>query len=158
MERYSAALDTVIEERRGRIVHDFRLRSAAGPYAWYRLKARPVIGTDGEVIRIVGTISDVTEIKTAEERLLHDAVHDSLTGLPNRELLHDRLDAALALASQDPRLKPAVIVIDIDRFKAINDAIGLSAGDSILLTLSRRLGRLLRPQDTLARWRGTSSP
>ena len=154
VERYSAALDTVIEERRGRIVHDFRLRSAAGPYAWYRLKARPVIGTDGEVIRIVGTISDVTELKTAEERLLHDAVHDSLTGLPNRELLHDRLDAALALASQDPRLRPAVIVLDIDRFKAINDAIGLSAGDSILLTLSRRLGRLLRPQDTLARVAG----
>lgn len=151
VERYSAALDTVIEERRGRIVHDFRLRSADGPYAWYRLKARPVIGTDGEVIRIVGTIADVTESKTAEERLLHDAVHDSLTGLPNRELFHDRLEAALALASQDPRLKPAVIALDIDRFKTINDAIGLSAGDSILLTLSRRLGRLLRPQDTLAR-------
>lgn len=154
VERYSAALDTVIEERRGRITHDFRLRSADGPYAWYRLKARPVIGTDGEVIRIVGTISDVTEAKTAEERLLHDAVHDSLTGLPNRELFHDRLEAALAMASQDPRLKPAVIALDIDRFKAINDAIGLSAGDSILLTLSRRLGRLLRPQDTLARVAG----
>nr|WP_232627926.1 sensor domain-containing phosphodiesterase [Methylobacterium sp. Leaf118] len=154
VERYSAALDTVIEERRGRIVHDFRLRSAAGPYAWYRLKARPVIGTDGEVIRIVGTISDVTELKTAEERLLHDAVHDSLTGLPNRELFRDRLDAGLAMAGQDPRLRPAVIVLDIDRFKTINDAIGLSAGDSILLTLSRRLGRLLRPQDTLARVAG----
>ena len=154
VERYSAALDTVIEERRGRILHDFRLRSASGAYYWYRLKARPVIGTDGEVVRIVGTIADITETKTAEERLLHDAVHDSLTGLPNRELFNDRLDAALALAGQDPRLKPAVIVLDIDRFKAINDAIGLSAGDSILLTLSRRLGRLLRPQDTLARVAG----
>ncbi|GEO98689.1 EAL domain-containing protein [Methylobacterium haplocladii] len=154
VERYSAALDTVIEERRGRILHDFRLRSSAGPYYWYRLKARPVIGTDGEVVRIVGTIADVTESKTAEERLLHDAVHDSLTGLPNRELFYDRLDAALALAGQDQRLKPAVIVLDIDRFKAINDAVGLSAGDSILLTLSRRLGRLLRPQDTLSRVAG----
>ena len=154
VERYSAALDTVIEERRGRIVHDFRLRSAAGPYYWYRLKGRPVIGSDGEVIRIVGTISDVTELKTAEERLLHDAVHDSLTGLPNRELFHDRLDSALAMAGGDPRLKPTVIVLDLDRFKAVNDAIGLSAGDSILLTLSRRLGRLLRPQDTLARVAG----
>lgn len=154
VERYSAALDTVIEERRGRIVHDFRLRSASGTYFWYRLKARPVIGSDGEVIRVVGTIADVTEVKTAEERLLHDAVHDSLTGLPNRELFGDRLDAALAFASQDARLKPTVIVLDIDRFKGINDAIGLSAGDSILLTLSRRLGRLLRPQDTLARVAG----
>jgi diguanylate cyclase (GGDEF)-like protein len=93
-------------------------------------------------------------VKTAEERLLHDAVHDSLTGLPNRELFYDRLDAALAFASQDARLRPTTIVLDIDRFKAINDAIGLSAGDSILLTLSRRLGRLLRPQDTLARVAG----
>ncbi|WP_375454734.1 EAL domain-containing protein [uncultured Methylobacterium sp.] len=152
--RYAAALDTVIEERRGRIVHDFRLRTSGGAYYWYRLKARPVIGSDGEVIRIVGTIADVTEVKTAEERLLHDAVHDSLTGLPNRELFGDRLDAAIAFASQDPRLKPTVIVLDIDRFKGINDAIGLSAGDSILLTLSRRLGRLLRPQDTLARVAG----
>ena len=154
VDRYSAALDTVIEERRGRIVHDFRLRSTVGPYYWYRLKARPVIGSDGEVIRVVGTISDVTEVKTAEERLLHDAVHDSLTGLPNRELFYDRLDAALAFASQDLRLKPTTIVLDIDRFKAINEAIGLSAGDSILLTLSRRLGRLLRPQDTLSRVAG----
>ncbi|MGU3542434.1 EAL domain-containing protein [Methylobacterium sp. A52T] len=154
VERYSAALDTVIEERRGRIVHDFRLRSEAGTFFWYRLKARPVIGADGEVIRVVGTIADVTEIKTAEERLLHDAVHDSLTGLPNRELFGDRLDAALAFAGQDQRLKPTVIVLDVDRFKGINDAIGLSAGDSILLTLSRRLGRLLRPQDTLARVAG----
>ncbi|GJE61835.1 EAL domain-containing protein [Methylobacterium trifolii] len=154
VDRYSAALDTVIEERRGRIIHDFRLRSMGGAYFWYRLKARPVIGSDGEVIRVVGTIADVTESKTAEERLLHDAVHDSLTGLPNRELFGDRLDAAIAFASQDARLKPTVIVLDIDRFKGINDAIGLSAGDSILLTLSRRLGRLLRPQDTLARVAG----
>ena len=113
-----------------------------------------MIGPDGEVIRIVGTISDVTEVKTAEERLLYDAIHDSLTGLPNRELFNDRLDAALAFASQDTRLKPTTILLDVDRFKAINDAIGLSAGDSILLTLSRRLGRLLRPQDTLARIAG----
>ncbi len=154
VERYSAALDTVIEERRGRISQDFRLRSAAGPYYWFRLKARPVIGTDGEVVRIVGTIADVTEAKIAEERLLHDAVHDNLTGLPNRELFNDRLDSGLALASQDPRLKPTLFVIDIDRFKQVNDAIGLSAGDSILLTLSRRLNRLLRPQDTLARVAG----
>jgi diguanylate cyclase (GGDEF)-like protein len=113
-----------------------------------------VVGTDGEVIRIVGTLSDVTEAKTAEERLLHDAVHDNLTGLPNRELFYDRLDAALTFASQDPNIRPTVLVLDLDRFKNVNEAIGLSAGDSILLTLSRRLGRLLRPQDTVARIAG----
>ena len=153
-DRYRTALDAVIEERRGRVVQDFRLRSASGPYHWFRLKARPVVGTDGEVIRIVGTIGDVTESKTAEERLLHDAVHDNLTGLPNRELFNDRLDAALTLGAHDEGIRPTVLVVDIDRFKQVNDSVGLSAGDSILLTLSRRLGRLLKPQDTLARIAG----
>ena len=57
------------------------------------MKARPVVGSDGEVVRVVGTLGDVTEMKTAEERILHDAVHDNLTGLPNRRLFLDRLDA-----------------------------------------------------------------
>ena len=110
-----------------------------------------MIGSDGEVIRIVGTLADVTDAKTAEERLLHDAVHDNLTGLPNRQLFYDRLEAALTFASQDDGVRPTVLVIDIDRFKQVNETVGYSAGDSILLTLSRRLGRLLKPQDTLAR-------
>jgi diguanylate cyclase (GGDEF)-like protein len=99
-------------------------------------------------------MADVTEMKTAEERLLHDAVHDNLTGLPNRQLFLDRLDAALGFAANDPSIRPTVMSLDLDRFKHVNDAIGHSAGDSILLTLSRRIGRLLRPQDTLARIAG----
>ena len=153
-DRYRAALDAVIEQRRGRLVQDFRMRSISGAHQWFRLKARPVIGTDGEVIRIVGTLADVTDSKTAEERLLHDAVHDNLTSLPNRQLFYDRLEAALTFAGQDDSLRPTVIVVDIDRFKTTNDSVGYAAGDSILLTLSRRLGRLLRPQDTLARISG----
>jgi len=153
-DRIRTALDAVIEQKRGRISQDFRIRSGSGAFHWLRLRARPVIGTDGEVIRIVGTITDVTDSRTAQERMLHDAVHDNLTGLPNRRLLEDRLRAALVLASQDSRLAPAVIVIDIDRFREVNEESGLSAGDAILLTLSRRLSRLLRPQDTLARISG----
>ncbi|MGD0632671.1 MAG: EAL domain-containing protein [Beijerinckiaceae bacterium] len=153
-DRFKTCLDTMIEQRRGRIHQDFRLRSADGHYYWYLLKARPVAGPDGEVVRIVGTLSDVTDSKTAQERLLHDAVRDNLTGLPNRELFLDRLETVLAFAQTNPRLKPAVICIDVDRFKQINDTIGLQAGDSILLTLSRRLSRLLKPQDTVARLSG----
>jgi diguanylate cyclase (GGDEF)-like protein/PAS domain S-box-containing protein len=153
-DRYRSALDAVIEQRRGRIMQDFRLRSAAGAFYWFRLKARPVVGTDGEVIRVVGTLADVTDAKTSEERLLHDAVRDNLTGLPNRELLNDRLEAALSFAKVDDGIRPTVLVIDVDRFKQVNDAIGHSAGDSILLTAARRLTRLLRPQDTLARTAG----
>src|SRR5918993_5634680 len=153
-DRYRASLDAVIEQRRGRLSQDFHLRSATGAHHWFRLKARPVIGSDGEVIRIVGTLSDVTDSKTAEERLLHDAVHDNLTSLPNRQLFYDRLEAALTFASQDDALRPTVVVIDIDKLKDANATAGYAAGDSILLTLSRRLSRLLKPQDTLARISG----
>jgi diguanylate cyclase (GGDEF)-like protein/PAS domain S-box-containing protein len=153
-DRFRATLDSVLEQRRGRVVQDFRMRTADGHYLWFALRARPVVGSDGEVVRLVGTISDVTEIKTAEERLLHDAVHDNLTGLPNRELFLDRLKAVLGLAKADAALRPTVLVIDVDRFKQVNDSVGMAVGDSILLTLARRLGRLIKPQDTLARLAG----
>ena len=97
-DSYSSALDAVLEQRRGRVNQEFRLRGADGHYTWFRMRARPVVGPDGEVMRIVGTLVDVTEARTAQERLLHDAVHDNLTGLPNRQLLFDRLGAALKLA------------------------------------------------------------
>ena len=153
-DRFRATLDSVLEQRRGRVVQDFRMRTADGHYLWFALRARPVVGSDGEVVRLGGTITDVTEFKTAEERLLHDAVHDNLTGLPNRELFLDRLKAVLGLAKSDPALRPTVLVIDIDRFKQVNDSVGMAVGDSILLTLARRLGRLFKPQDTLARLAG----
>ncbi len=153
-DRFRATLDNVIEQRRGRIARDFRLRTADGHYLWFAMRARPVVGSDGEVIRLVGTLTDVTEFKTAEERLLHDAVHDNLTGLPNRELFLDRLNAVLGLATNDPKIHPTVMVIDLDRFKQVNDSVGMAVGDSILLTLARRLGRVIKPQDTLARLAG----
>jgi diguanylate cyclase (GGDEF)-like protein/PAS domain S-box-containing protein len=153
-DRFRAALDSVIEQRRGRLTQDFRLRTPDGHYLWFALKARPVVGSDGEVVRLVGTLTDVTEFKTAEERLLHDAVHDNLTGLPNRHLFIDRLEAVLVFAKADTGIRPTVIVIDLDRFKQVNDSVGIAVGDSILLTLARRLGRLLKPQDTLARLAG----
>jgi diguanylate cyclase (GGDEF)-like protein/PAS domain S-box-containing protein len=153
-DRFRATLDGIVEQRRGRIAQDFRMRTADGHYLWFTLRARPVVGSDGEVIRLVGTLTDVTEFKTAEERLLHDAVHDNLTGLPNRELFLDRLEAVLGLAKADTAIKPTVMVIDVDRFKQVNDSVGMALADSILLTLSRRLGRLIKPHDTLARISG----
>ena len=89
-DRFRACLDTMLEQRRGRINQEFRLRADGADYYWFRMKARPVVGTDGEVVRIAGTLVDITEAKVAEERILHDAVHDNLTGLPNRELLRSR--------------------------------------------------------------------
>ncbi len=153
-DRFRATLDSVLEQRRGRVAQDFRMRTADGHYLWFALRARPVVGSDGEVVRLVGTLTDVTESKTAEERLLHDAVHDNLTGLPNRELFIDRLQSVLGLAKADAAIRPTVMVVDLDRFKQVNDSVGMAVGDSILLTLARRLGRLIKPQDTLARLSG----
>ncbi len=153
-DRFRASLDSVIEQRRGRLSQDFRLRATDGHYLWFTLKARPVVGSDGEVVRVVGTLTDVTDFKNAEERLLFDAVHDNLTGLPNRELFIDRMEAAFAFARSDANIRPSVMVIDLDRFKQVNDSVGIAVGDSILLTIARRLSRLLKPQDTLARLSG----
>ena len=153
-DRFRASLDSVVEQRRGRLTQDFRLRAEDGHYLWFTLKARPVVGSDGEVVRLVGTLTDVTDFKNAEERLLFDAVHDNLTGLPNRELFIDRMEAAFAYARSDPQMRPAVMLIDLDRFKQVNDSVGIAVGDSILLTIARRLARVLKPQDTLARLSG----
>ena len=153
-DRFRTSLDSVLEQRRGRLTQDFRLRAADGHYVWFTLKARPVVGSDGEVVRVVGTLTDVTDFKNAEERLLFDAVHDNLTGLPNRELFIDRMEAAFAFARSDSNIRPSVMVIDLDRFKQVNDSVGIAVGDSILLTIARRLGRALKPQDTLARLSG----
>jgi diguanylate cyclase (GGDEF)-like protein/PAS domain S-box-containing protein len=153
-DRFRAALDSVLDQRRGRLVQDFRLRTPDGHFMWFALKARPVVGSDGEVSRVVGTLTDVTEIKNSEERMLHDSVHDNLTGLPNRKLFMDRLNAVANLAKTMPTLRPTLMLIDLDRFKQVNDSVGIAVGDSILLTLARRLTRILKPQDTLARLAG----
>ena len=127
-DRFRAALDSVLDQRRGRLVQDFRLRTPDGHFMWFALKARPVVGSDGEVSRVVGTLTDVTDIKNAEERMLHDSVHDNLTGLPNRKLFIDRLGAVANFAKTMPNLRPTLMVIDLDRFKQVNDSVGIAVG------------------------------
>ncbi|NRP84762.1 sensor domain-containing phosphodiesterase [Rhizobium lusitanum] len=153
-DRFRATLDVLLEHRRGRLNHEFRIRAEDGHFHWLSIRARPVLGSNGEIIRCVGTIVDITEQKNSIERLLHDAVHDNLTGLPNRQVFLDRLQAVLTLAPEGNQLRPTVMVIDIDRYKLVNDTLGVAAGDNILIALTRRLRRLLKPQDTLARLSG----
>jgi diguanylate cyclase (GGDEF)-like protein/PAS domain S-box-containing protein len=151
---FSTALDIMLEHRRGRLNHEFRLRASDGHHHWFSLKARPVVGANGEVIRCVGTVHDITEQKTSESRLLRNAVQDNLTGLPNQELFLDRLSTLLAIGENRPDLLPTVLVIDLDEFKHINQSIGMSSGDTILLALTRRIRRLLKNEDLMARLGG----
>ncbi|KKX28285.1 EAL domain-containing protein [Rhizobiaceae bacterium LC148] len=153
-DRFRATLDVLLEHRRGRLNHEFRIRAEDGHFHWLQIRARPVLGSDGEIIRCVGTVVDITEQKNSVERLLQDAVHDNLTGLPNRQVFLDRLQAVLTLAPGGDTVRPTVLSIDIDRYKQVNDSLGIAAGDNILIALTRRLRRLLKPQDTLARLNG----
>ncbi|MDO1581330.1 EAL domain-containing protein [Rhizobium oryzicola] len=153
-DRFKATLDVLLEHRRGKLSHEFRLRAEDGHFHWLQIRARPVLGSNGEIVRCVGTVVDVTEQKNSVERLLQDALHDNLTGLPNRQVFLDRLQSVLALTATSEGVRPTVIAIDIDRYKQVNDSLGIAAGDNILIALTRRLRRLLKPQDTLARLSG----
>ena len=150
-DRFRTAFDTLVELRRGKVSADLRIAGHDGSYRSFRMRVKPVLGGDGQVNRIVGTLQDVTEDRAARERLLHDAVHDSLTGLPNKQLLLDRLERALVRARTPGGTKPAVFLIDIDRFMELEERIGHSAADSVLLAVSRRVARIMRPLDTVAR-------
>lgn len=153
-DRFKSTLDAIVKYKRGKISQDFRLRAEDSNYRSFKLRARPIVGPDGEVVRCVGTMLDVTDRRMAEERMLHDAVHDNLTGLANRTLFIDRITNALTRTRLENANKPAVFVIDIDRFKQVNDSLGISVGDSIIIAITRRLSRLMKPQDSLARLNG----
>ena len=105
---------------------------------------------DGKSTRIVGTMLDITDQKLAEERLAHLAQYDALTDLPNRSLLGDRLVQALSRANRRSKLV-AVLFLDVDRFKSINDSLGHLIGDELLIQLAERLADLMREEDTIAR-------
>ena len=133
-DRFRTAFDTLVELRRGKVSTDIRhRRPMTAAHRTFRMRVKPVLGGDGQVNRIVGTLQDVNDDRVSRDRLLHDAVHDSLTGLPNKQLLLDRLERALARAKLPNGIKPAVFLIDIDRFMELEERVGQSAADSVLL-------------------------
>ncbi len=150
-DRFRLILWSMQERTWAKIRTDFRMRHADNSYRWFELEAASVPNADARALRCVGLIRDVTDAKRAHERLLHDAVHDSLTGLPNRELMLDRLGVAVMRAKRKEAVRPSIFFIDIDKFKSVNVSFGLVVGDSLLLTVARRLQSHLGAQDTLAR-------
>lgn len=153
-ERFRLMLWSLQEKQGGDLQIDFRLRRHDGTYLWYDLRAHATPSENARLLRCTGLMRDVTNLKRSYERLIHDAVHDSLTGLPNRELFMDRVQGAITRTREGQANRPTVLFIDIDRFKNVNKSFGLVIGDSMLLTLGRRLSRHLNPQDTLARLGG----
>src|SRR4029077_21078276 len=102
----------------------------------------------GTPVKLIGTLLDITERKHAEERLAHLAHHDALTDLPNRLMLDDRLAQSIAHAERNGRIA-AVLFLDLDRFKVINDTLGHSTGDRLLTLVAERLQDCLRTGDTV---------
>ncbi len=153
-ERFKQLLAGLKERGSGELKFEFRMRHVDNSYRWFELEAQATPAADRRLTRCVGLVRETTDIRRAQDRLLHDAVHDSLTNLPNRALFLDRLRMAVARARIEPLVKPTVYFVDIDRFKSVNSSFGLVIGDSLLITVARRLQRLLGPSDTLGRIAG----
>ena len=132
---------------------EFRLIRPDGTERVVRAQAEVECGSDGEPARLIGTIQDITEQRRAQERLNHLAHYDTLTGLPNRLLLQDRLNQAMVEADRHDRLV-AVIFLDLDRFKLINDTLGHDMGDALLKSVAERLKSCVRAGDTISRLGG----
>lgn len=137
-----------------RFYSEYRIRHQDGNYRWMLSRGQAVRNSFGKVIRIVGVQTDVSKLKRTEERLVHDVLYDTLTGLPNRVSLMERLSYAGGLARCKSDYLFAVLFIDLDRFKMINDSLGHAIGDLLLIEISHRLSTCLRPSDTVARLGG----
>lgn len=133
---------------------EYRIQHVNGSYLWVLTRGLAVRDAKGAAYRMAGSQSDITARKLAEERLAHDAVHDALTGLPNRLLFLDRLQNRLERTKRNPTELFAVMFLDLDRFKVVNDSLGHAVGDELLITVANRLKQCLRPEDTVSRLGG----
>ena len=133
---------------------EYRIRHRDGSYRWVLNRGLAVRDGSGTACRVAGSQTDISDRKAAEAQLLHDAFHDALTGLPNRALFLDRLGHDIAGAKRHPDYLYAVLFMDLDRFKVINDSLGHDIGDKLLVAVAQRLTSCLRPGDTIARLGG----
>jgi diguanylate cyclase (GGDEF)-like protein/PAS domain S-box-containing protein len=125
-----------------------------GHEVWVNWSVSLARDTHTKSVHLIFQIQDITNRKLAEQQLHHDAFHDALTGLPNRALFMDHLKLAIARAKRNPEQMFAVLYLDLDRFKVINDSLGHMIGDQLLVAIARRLEACLRPGDTVARLGG----
>ncbi|MCH7663311.1 MAG: diguanylate cyclase, partial [Chloroflexi bacterium] len=125
-----------------------------GSKIWVKFNVHVVRDDMGKTLYYEGSLEDITERKRATDQLVHDTLHDGLTGLPNRALYLDRLEWAISRGKRIKKYLYAVLFIDLDRFKMVNDSLGHEIGDKVLITIARSLGEAVRDVDTVARFSG----
>jgi len=151
LEGLQADINAHLEGKTAHFENEHRLLHANGNYVWVWARGLALFNDQKKAFRIAGSITDNTKRKEFESRLLHDAMHDPLTNSPNREYFLEILTSSLGRTHRKEDYHAAVIYMDLDRFKLINDGIGYSAGDELLIEVSQRLKRTLRVMDSVAR-------
>lgn len=131
---------------------ELRLREAAGTDRWFALRVRALAGPNRKTDRVIGTLTDITRTKVVEDRLITDAVHDPVTGLPSRAIFADRL----AREIEKPLARPVrVLLVALERFKTLNDGLGHDLGDQLLMIAGQRIADCLQGDETAARLTGS---
>lgn len=152
-EQTIALLDEYLDSDNDFFESEHRLRKQNGDYIWASIRARASRDAHGVPVRMAGSLTDITARKQQETTIQHQALHDALTALPNRALLDDRLRQAVLLGRRS-KTPVAVFMIDVDRFKEINDTLGHNVGDYVLKQLAQRFQNALRGSDTISRFGG----
>jgi diguanylate cyclase (GGDEF)-like protein len=150
-EEFERILEEIQAAVPGSFSHDHRIQHHNGSYLWVRLQGMSLADSEGKITRLVGTLKNIHEQKTLDEQQNFQAFHDPLTGLPSRSLFVNRLEQAFRRFKRHPQQTFAVLSIDLDRFKVINDGLGQAFGDQLLTHVAKRLETCVREVDTIAR-------
>jgi diguanylate cyclase (GGDEF)-like protein len=134
------------------VEQELRLRDAKGIYHWFTLRARALPGSSGVPARLIGTLTDISRSKQTEDRLINEAIHDPVTGLPSRALFLDRLEREVSKPLALPR---RILMVGIERFKILNEGLGHDLGDQLLLAVGQRISDALTADESVARVSGS---